>query len=127
MRASSPRSSWMLVTPPISTPLNLTGEPTERPSTEPEKYMTNGVVSAKSRPEPKTTIPPTASAIAPTTNAPIAIGLAFLPMRTPLLPRLLLVALTAREKAPHLRVGVATLEHLLGRPLGDDGLALDVE
>ena len=74
----------MCVTAPTSTPLNLTGAPTESPFTLPSKKLTSGRLFWKNRPDPSTSTPATASPIALTTKAPIAAGLAFLLMRVSL-------------------------------------------
>src|SRR5215475_15203284 len=63
----------IFVTSPTWTPLNLTGEPTDSPVIEPEKYMTFVNRFWKNFPDPKTTTPTVASATAPTTKAPMSV------------------------------------------------------
>ena len=76
-------STWILVTSPIRTPRKFTGAPTRSPFTEPGKYVTQVRRSAKKRPLPNTSRPATTSAIAPTTKAPIRVGLACLLIAAP--------------------------------------------
>src|SRR5262245_26646686 len=118
----SPSLMRMLVTEPISTPLNLTGAPTFRPSTDPGKYMTKVVVFRNSLPEPKIVIPTTASAMAPRTKAPIRAGLAFLPIPGTSLERLR----APGEEATYPRV-VGVVAQLLRRAARADRSRLDVE
>src|SRR3990172_3306937 len=79
----------MPVTSPILTPLNRTGEPTARPFTDPEKYITYFGRFDRNLPEPKIAMPATARATAPTTKAPMIVLLAGLAMIVlPLTPAL---------------------------------------
>jgi len=50
------------VTCPTLTPLNSTGEPTDRPVIEPEKNITNGRSLLEDLPDPKTVMPAAANA-----------------------------------------------------------------
>src|SRR6185369_1494186 len=93
----------ILVTSPTFTPLNSTGEPTERPVIDPEKNMTSVGRCWKSRPDPKTVSATTASATAPTTKPPMTVLLACLAM-----PRLL----APRQERPHAWVPRARQELL---------------
>src|SRR5512139_2158855 len=126
MRACGPswpaeRTSWMLVTVPMSTPLNFTGAPMLRPFTDPGKYMTPWIDRRKNLPEPNTSTPSTARAMAPSTNAPTTAGLAFLPMG-----RRLRLVCAAREEAAHGRL-VGLVAQRLRVAVGDGGARLDVE
>src|SRR5262249_2589773 len=107
----------IFVTSPIWTPLNLTGEPTDSPVIEPEKYITFVNRFSKNLPDPKTTTPVTASATAPTTKAPMSVLLGCLAMAR---------LSTAGEERMHpgvLRFG----QELLRISRGDHALALAVE
>src|SRR5439155_26597012 len=66
------------VSPPTLTPLNSTGEPTDNPLMEPEKYITHMIRFWKNLPDPKTVMPRAANATAPPTKAPISVFLAWL-------------------------------------------------
>ena len=66
----------MRVTVPILTPRISTGAPTSSPPTDPSKNMTKGSSFLKICRPPRVTSPATARAIAPTTKAPMAVGLA---------------------------------------------------
>src|SRR5262245_57356611 len=98
--ASRRKTSLMSLTCPMSTPLNLTGAPMLSPFTEPGKNMTNVSARLKNCPEPNTTMPRMASASAPTTNRPMTVGLAFLPM-----PHFLRRLRAAGQKAAHIGIG----------------------
>src|SRR5512147_2320823 len=126
MRACGPffpadRISWMLVTEPMSTPLNFTGAPMLSPSTEPGKYITASTVVRKNLPEPNTSTPTTARARAPSTNAPTMAGLAFLPIG-----RRLRWLGTARQEAAHGGL-VGMVAQFLRIAVRDRGARLDVE
>src|SRR5207237_3340840 len=119
MMVSFPGSNTaaIFVTCPTRTPLNSTGEPTDRPVIEPEKNITNVNRFWKNLPEPKTVMPAAASATAPTTKAPISVFLACLPTAG---------LLSAGQEGPHpgiLRSG----QELLRVARGDHRLALAVE
>src|SRR2546427_7772902 len=107
----------IFVTCPTLTPLNSTGEPTDSPVIEPEKYMTNVSRFWKNLPEPKTVMPAAASATAPTTNAPMSVFLACLPT-VHLLP--------AGQEGPHPRI-LRSGQELFRVARGDHRLALAVE
>ncbi len=77
----------MPVTSPTAAPRKLTGAPIRKPFTEPGKNATRTTRSLSRRPLPNTSRPITTSAIAPTTKAPIRVGLACLLMSAPLLAR----------------------------------------
>src|SRR5467141_4498099 len=72
-RVFGSNTAAIVVTGPTLTPLNSTGEPTDRPVIEPEKNITNVVRFWKNLPDPKTVMPAAANATAPTTNAPISV------------------------------------------------------
>src|SRR5438132_4997259 len=72
-RVVGSNTAAILVTCPILTPLNSTGEPTESPVIEPEKNITSVDRFWKNLPDPKTVMPTAASATAPTTNAPMRV------------------------------------------------------
>src|SRR5512144_1663281 len=125
MRASGPflparRTSWMLVTVPMSTPLNFTGAPVLSPSTEPGKYITTSTVWRKNLPEPNTSTPTTARARATSTNAPTMAGLPFLPIGR----RLRLLG-AARQEAAHGGL-VGMVAQLLRIAVRDRGARVDV-
>src|SRR6267154_2246189 len=63
----------IFVTCPTFTPRNSTADPTDNPVIEPEKNITNVYRLWKNLPDPKTVMPRTASATAPTTNPPISV------------------------------------------------------
>src|SRR5579875_225741 len=111
------RLSAIWSTEPTSTPLNLTAAPTRSPFTELSKESTNRWARRKSRPEPNATIPARATAIAPTTKAPTAVGLGRLPTSP---------VLAAPQEAAHRRV-LAVVAQLARRAVGDDRVALGVE
>src|SRR5215469_1978239 len=107
----------MFVTCPIFTPRNSTGEPIDSPVIEPEKYITQVNRFWKNLPEPKTVMPSTASATAPTTKAPIIVLFGCLAMSR---------YSTPAEKGDHpgvFRFG----QELLRVAGGDRGLALSVQ
>src|SRR6266849_1593102 len=83
LRVSGSNTAAIFVTSPTLTPLNSTGEPTDSPVIEPEKYITNVGRFWKNLRDPKTAMPATVSATAPTTNAPISVFLACLAMARP--------------------------------------------
>src|SRR5262249_30626656 len=106
------------VTDPTWTPRNLTGAPTLRPFTDPEKMATNCSVRRNILPEPKMTRPASASAMAPTTKTPISVGLARLLRLTSVpLPRLrsLHDSPRARGSAGRSHCRTARADHAAGR------------
>lgn len=66
----------MLLTLPMCTPRNVTGEPTSRPATEPVNMTTTGVTRVKRLLPPNKRIPITPSVSAPSTKDPTTKGLA---------------------------------------------------
>src|SRR6266568_331822 len=117
LRSLGSNTAEILVTSPILTPLNSTGEPTESPVIDPEKNITKVCRFWKNLPDPRTVTATTASATAPTTKPPISVLLACLATPRPFAPG------QEREHAGVARFG----QQLLRVAGGDDRLALAVE
>src|SRR6267142_6124273 len=117
LRAFGSNTAAIFVTSPTLTPLNSTGEPTDSPVIEPEKYITNVGRFWKNLRDPNTVMPAAASATAPTTNAPISVFLACLAIARPF---------AAGEEGEH--PGIRRLgQKLLRVPRSDHRLAFPVE
>src|SRR5262245_5441330 len=78
LKAFGSNTAAIFVTCPTLTPLNSTGEPTDSPVIEPEKYITNVNRFWKNLPDPKTVMAAATRTTAPTTKAPMSVFLACL-------------------------------------------------
>src|SRR5712664_721860 len=124
LRVIGSNTAAIFVTCPTLTPLNSTGEPTDSPVIEPEKNITKVNRFWKNLPDPKTTMATTASAMAPTTKAPISVFLDCLATAR---------LLATGQEGAHARVlrfgqkllRVARSDHRLAFPVQEDRVVAD--